>query len=100
MNRPAFRLERRDRKLIGVCAGIGRTLNVDPTFVRVAFVAVPLLTFRHLLAGAAGLLHLRPGRCVRDQQAQGPAQRLERMGERRGPASRTCARSSTPPTAG
>jgi phage shock protein PspC (stress-responsive transcriptional regulator) len=45
MNRPAFSLDRRDRKLIGVCAGIGRTLNVDPTFVRIAFVAVPLLTF-------------------------------------------------------
>nr|WP_314446356.1 PspC domain-containing protein [uncultured Sphingomonas sp.] len=45
MTRPAFRLETRNRKLIGVCAGIGRTLNIDPTFVRVAFVAVPLLTF-------------------------------------------------------
>jgi phage shock protein PspC (stress-responsive transcriptional regulator) len=45
MNRPSFRLETRDRKLIGVCAGIGRTLNIDPTFVRIAWVAVPLLTF-------------------------------------------------------
>lgn len=45
MNRPAFSLDRHDRKLIGVCAGIGRSLNIDPTFVRVAFVAVPLLTF-------------------------------------------------------
>lgn len=45
MTRPAFRLETRDRKLIGVCAGIGRSLNIDPTFIRVAFVAVPLLTF-------------------------------------------------------
>ncbi len=45
MNRPAFRLDRRERKLLGVCAGLGRTLNIDPTFVRVAFVAVPLLTF-------------------------------------------------------
>ena len=39
MNRPAFRLDRRERKLLGVCAGLGRTLNIDPTFVRVAFVA-------------------------------------------------------------
>jgi phage shock protein PspC (stress-responsive transcriptional regulator) len=45
MNLPAFRLETRDRKLIGVCAGIGRSMNIDPTFVRVAFVAVPLMTF-------------------------------------------------------
>ena len=45
MKRPAFRLDIRDRKLLGVCAGIGRSINIDPTFVRVAFVAVPLLTF-------------------------------------------------------
>ncbi|GLR48277.1 PspC domain-containing protein [Sphingomonas astaxanthinifaciens] len=45
MNRLPFRLETRDRKLLGVCAGIGNSLNIDPTFVRIAFVAVPLLTF-------------------------------------------------------
>jgi phage shock protein PspC (stress-responsive transcriptional regulator) len=45
MDRLPFRLETRDRKLLGVCAGIGNSLNIDPTFVRVAFVAVPLLTF-------------------------------------------------------
>jgi phage shock protein C len=40
-----FRLETRNRKLLGVCAGIGRSTGVDPTFVRIAWVAVPLLTF-------------------------------------------------------
>ncbi|WP_300974041.1 PspC domain-containing protein [Sphingomonas sp. LHG3406-1] len=45
MNRLPFRLETRDRKLLGVCAGIGRSMNIDPTFVRIAWVAVPLLTF-------------------------------------------------------
>lgn len=45
MNRLPFRLETRDRKLLGVCAGIGNSLNIDPTFVRIGFVAVPLLTF-------------------------------------------------------
>jgi phage shock protein C len=40
-----FRLDSKNRKLLGVCAGLGRMLNVDPTFVRVAFVAVPLLSF-------------------------------------------------------
>ncbi|HVF82702.1 MAG TPA: PspC domain-containing protein [Sphingomicrobium sp.] len=47
MNRklPPFMLDTREKKLLGVCAGIGRAVNVDPTFVRIAFVAVPLLTF-------------------------------------------------------
>jgi len=45
MPRPTFRLETRDRKLLGVCAGLGRSLNIDPTFIRIGFVAVPLLTF-------------------------------------------------------
>ena len=40
-----FRLDSKNRKLLGVCAGLGRMLNIDPTFVRVAFVAVPLLSF-------------------------------------------------------
>ncbi len=101
MNRPAFRLDRRERKLLGVCAGLGRSLNIDPTFVRVAFVAVPLLTFvtfwqalvAYVLCGlvgafAAGKLGEPPERVRTDGRA------------RAGPASRTCARSSTPTTAG
>lgn len=43
--RPSFRLNTRDKKLLGVCAGIGRSVGVDPTFIRIGFVAVPLLTF-------------------------------------------------------
>ena len=47
MNRklPPFMLDTREKKLLGVCAGIGRAVNLDPTFIRIAFVAVPLLTF-------------------------------------------------------
>jgi phage shock protein PspC (stress-responsive transcriptional regulator) len=78
-----FRLETRDAKLLGVCAGIGRSLKVDPTFVRVAFVAIPLMSFvtlwqmvlAYLICGVIGA-------------AAGGARRrgsdFERMGERRG----------------
>ena len=46
MNRRiSFRLDSKNRKLLGVCAGLGQMLRVDPTFVRIAFVAVPLLSF-------------------------------------------------------
>jgi phage shock protein PspC (stress-responsive transcriptional regulator) len=40
-----FRLETRQAKMLGVCAGIGRSLHVDPTVVRIGAIAVPLLTF-------------------------------------------------------
>lgn len=40
-----FRLDSKNRKLLGVCAGLGHMLRIDPTFVRIAFVAVPLLSF-------------------------------------------------------
>src|SRR5438067_3664333 len=58
---PWFSLDRRDSKLLGVCSGIGRRLGIDPTWIRVAWVAVPLLTPVHfstaLLAyGVAGVI--------------------------------------------
>ncbi len=40
-----FMLDTREKKILGVCSGIGRTVGIDPTFVRIAWVAVPLLTF-------------------------------------------------------
>lgn len=40
-----FMLDTREKKILGVCSGIGRTVGVDPTFIRIAWVAVPLLTF-------------------------------------------------------
>ena len=59
---PPFMLDTREKKLLGVCAGIGRAVSVDPTFVRIAFIAVPLLTFisfwqaviAYLILGAIG----------------------------------------------
>ena len=35
--RLSFRVESRERKLLGVCAGIGRSTRIDPTFVRIAY---------------------------------------------------------------
>jgi len=39
-----YSLDRRDAKIAGVCATIGNRIGVDPTFVRIGFVAIPLLT--------------------------------------------------------
>ena len=38
-----YSLNRRDKKLAGVCSTIGEIFNIDPTFVRVGFAAVALL---------------------------------------------------------
>jgi len=39
-----YSLDRRDAKIAGVCSAIGNRIGVDPTFVRIGFVAIPLLT--------------------------------------------------------
>jgi phage shock protein C len=38
-----YSLDRREKKLAGVCSTIGDIFNVDPTIVRIGFVAVALL---------------------------------------------------------
>jgi phage shock protein C len=49
--RPAkkFRLDRRDGKLMGVCAGIGNYFGVDTTLVRIGFVLGTVLGFGSFL---------------------------------------------------
>jgi phage shock protein C len=39
-----YSLDRRDAKIAGVCSTIGKRMGIDPTIVRIAFVAAPLLT--------------------------------------------------------
>jgi len=40
----AFSLDRHDAKLLGVCSGLGKRFGIDPTFIRIGWIAVPLLT--------------------------------------------------------
>ena len=39
-----YSLDRHDAKIAGVCSTLGAKLGIDPTFIRIAFIAVPLLT--------------------------------------------------------
>jgi phage shock protein C len=39
-----YSLDRHDAKIAGVCSTLGAKFGIDPTFVRIAFLAVPLLT--------------------------------------------------------
>ena len=38
-----YSLNRKDRKLAGVCSTIGAVFNIDPTFVRIGFAAFALM---------------------------------------------------------
>ena len=39
-----YSLDRHDAKIAGVCSALGKRWGIDPTFIRIAWVAVPLLT--------------------------------------------------------
>jgi phage shock protein C len=39
-----YSLDRHDAKVAGVCSTLGRKWGIDPTFIRIAWIAVPLLT--------------------------------------------------------
>ncbi|MEO6582512.1 MAG: PspC domain-containing protein [Sphingomicrobium sp.] len=39
-----YSLDRKDAKIAGVCSALGAKFGIDPTFIRIAWVAVPLLT--------------------------------------------------------
>jgi phage shock protein C len=39
-----YSLDRKDAKVAGVCSTLGARMGIDPTFIRIAWIAVPLLT--------------------------------------------------------
>jgi phage shock protein PspC (stress-responsive transcriptional regulator) len=43
-NKYRYSLDRHDAKLAGVCSYLGEKMGVDPTFVRIGFIGIPLLT--------------------------------------------------------
>ena len=42
---PRFSLDRERGKILGVCAGLGRTFDIDPLWIRLAFVVSVLAGF-------------------------------------------------------
>ena len=39
-----YSLDRHDAKIAGVCSTLGAKWGIDPTFIRIAWIAIPLLT--------------------------------------------------------
>jgi phage shock protein PspC (stress-responsive transcriptional regulator) len=83
----AFSLDRHDAKLLGVCSGLGKRFGIDPTFIRIAWVAVPLLTpidiwtavVAYAIAGVIGFV----GRKRRESQDQrlSDFERMDQVGK-------------------
>ena len=85
-SRIPFALDSRDKKLLGVCAGLGRSFNVDPTFIRIGFAAAPLLPFISIWNAiviyliCAGVGAVAKGRLNRSERRDRRSE-YERMGD-------------------
>ena len=88
----SFSLDRHDAKLLGVCSGLGKRFGIDPTFIRIGWVAVPILTpidistaiVAYAIAGIIGFV----GRKRRDSQDQRVSdyERMDQVGKTRRPS--------------
>ena len=77
-----FTLNRRDKKIAGVASTLGDVFNIDPTFIRIGFVAsIFLISWEFALVAyvAAGIyLHLKKRHATRDESRVSD---FDRMGE-------------------
>lgn len=77
-----YSLKSADAKIAGVCSTIGRIIGIDPTFVRVGFVASAIfLSFQWTLVAYAAIgiaLAVRKRRAVRGERRLSD---FDRMGE-------------------
>jgi phage shock protein C len=47
---PLFTIDRREKKLLGVCSGLGNRFGIDPTIVRIGVVAAAIMiSFKFIL---------------------------------------------------
>ena len=64
-----YSMDRREKKLAGVCSTIGEVFNIDPTFIRIGFVASAILISWKLAlvayVGAGIYMHVQRNRATR-----------------------------------
>ncbi len=82
-----YSLNRRDKKLAGVCSTLGDVFNIDPTFIRVGFAAAALLVSWKLALVAyiaAGIyLHIQKKRANSGDERMSDFERMEQVGKGR-----------------
>jgi phage shock protein PspC (stress-responsive transcriptional regulator) len=82
-----YSLNRRDKKIAGVAATLGDVFNIDPTFIRIGFIAsIFLISWEFALVAyvAAGIyLHLKKRKAARDEEYVSDFDRMEQVGKGR-----------------
>ncbi|HVF37220.1 MAG TPA: PspC domain-containing protein [Sphingomicrobium sp.] len=82
-----YSLHRRDKKLAGVCSTLGEIFNIDPTFLRVGFVAVAILVSWEVAlityVGAGIYLHVQKKKAQRQPERQSEFERMAEVGRTR-----------------
>ena len=82
-----YSLNRRDKKVAGVAATLGDVFNIDPTFIRVGFVAAALLiSWKLALVAyvATGIwLHIQKTRAASGEGRRSDFDRMEDVGKGR-----------------
>ena len=82
-----YSLNRRDKKLAGVCSTLGDVFNIDPTFIRVGFAAAAILiSWKLALVAyvAAGIyLHIQKNKVMRGRERPSEFERMADLGRRR-----------------
>ena len=81
-----YSLNRRDKKLAGVCSTLGDVFNIDPTFLRIGFAAVAVLVSWKLAliayVGAGIYLHIQRKKALRGQDRPSEFDRMSDTGRR------------------
>jgi len=82
-----YSLNRRDKKIAGVAATLGEVLNIDPTFIRIGFVAAFFFIsweFALIAYVAAGIyLSLQKRKALRGEERKSDFDRMDEVGKGR-----------------
>ena len=85
---PRYSLNRHDRKVAGVASTLGDVFNIDPTFIRIGFVATFFLVsweFALISYVAAGIyLSMKKRKMLRRDERPSEYDRMEGRGGRKG----------------
>ena len=82
-----YSLDRKDAKIAGVCSTLGGITGVDPTFIRIGFVAAAIfISFKLTLVAYAAVgiyLAVQKKRAMRDDRRMSDFDRMEEAGRRK-----------------
>ena len=82
-----YSMDRKEKKIAGVCSTLGDVFNLDPTFIRIGFVAAAILvSWKLALIGyiAAGIyLHMQKNKMLRGRGRKSDFERMEESGKTR-----------------